>query len=272
MIWIVSTPIGNLGDITIRALETLKDSDVIVCEDTRVTDVLLKYYNIKKRLIVYNDHSDHSTREKILHEALAGSKISLVTDAGTPMISDPGYKLINYLRDNRIPIDITPGVSAHVAALTLSGFRVDRFVFIGFLSKIIGEKTRSLECLATFDGTIIFFETAQRLCETVDIVKKVFKPYTKLCIARELTKKYQEIIVCDLGSYSHKELRGEIVVLIQNNCGDIDLQQIELQAKKLLQQNYSVKDVADILSVALEISRNKIYSIAKNISAQSENL
>ncbi|NBU53048.1 MAG: 16S rRNA (cytidine(1402)-2'-O)-methyltransferase, partial [Alphaproteobacteria bacterium] len=198
-LYIVSTPIGNLNDITIRALETLKNSDIILCEDTRISAKLLAKHNITGSLSIYNDKSDETTRKYIIKNIEAGKVVSLISDAGTPLISDPGYKLVREVKEKGYFIDIAPGVSAPIAALTLSGLPSDRFIFAGFLPKTdIGKEKVFLE-FAEVDATLIFFDRSTRIVDSLQAALKILGN-REANVSRELTKLFQESRTSDIES------------------------------------------------------------------------
>ncbi|MCB5424476.1 16S rRNA (cytidine(1402)-2'-O)-methyltransferase [Altererythrobacter sp. CC-YST694] len=215
-LYIVATPIGNLGDITMRAADVLARCDAIACEDTRVTAKLLKHLGIRKSLWRYDDHSNEKDRARLL-ELMRNQAIALVSDAGTPLISDPGYRLVRDAREEGIAITSLPGASAAIVGLTLSGLPNDRFLFAGFLP--VKEKARGdvLAELAAIPATLIFYETAPRLARSLEAIDAVL-PGREVAVARELTKLHEE---CRTGSpaeliayYEAHPPRGEIVLLV----------------------------------------------------------
>ena len=215
-LYIVATPIGNLGDITLRAAEILRGVAAVACEDTRVTGKLLHHLGLKKKMIRYDDHASEETRTHILALS-AESPIALVSDAGTPLISDPGYRLVRLAREAGIAVTSLPGASAVIVALTLSGLPSDRFLFAGFLPGKDKARRDMLTELATVPATLAFYDTAPRLGATLAALAEVL-PGREVAVARELTKKFEE---CRSGSaeelaahYSANPPRGEIVLLV----------------------------------------------------------
>ena len=190
---IVSLPIGNLKDITLRAIETLEQSDIIYCEDTRTTIKLINHYNIKGVLKSYHEHSTSKAREKIINELGNGKNISLVSDAGTPLISDPGYKLIRDIKESGYKVSSAPGVSSPIMALTLSGISSDKFLFTGFLPVKKSSRLDYLNEIKNISASIIIFESAKRINGTLMDLKEILGD-RKVAICRELTKKFEEII------------------------------------------------------------------------------
>jgi len=216
MLYIVSTPIGNLKDITLRALETLKAADLIAAEDTRHTRRLLQHYDIKTPLTSYFEHNKFKKADALLEMLKQGKEIALVTDAGTPGISDPGYHLIRLVKQNDIPLTVVPGACALIAALSASGLPPDRFIFLGFLPARQKARRDKLRGAAGEKGTVIFYESPHRLLKTLRDIQEIIGAAQVVC-ARELTKKFEEIksgTPGELMEYflKHKP-RGEFVVL-----------------------------------------------------------
>ena len=215
-LYFVATPIGNLGDVTLRACEVLRGVSAVACEDTRVTGKLLKHLGIKQRLIRYDDHASDETRDYLLSLAAQGP-LALVSDAGTPLISDPGYQLVRAAREAGIAVTSLPGASAAITALTLSGLPSDRFLFAGFLPTKAKARGEVLAELSALRATLVFYETGPRLADMLAAVGEVL-PGRELAVARELTKLYEE---CRSGSaaeliahYTAHPPKGEIVVLV----------------------------------------------------------
>ncbi len=192
MLYIVSTPIGNLKDMTLRAIETLKAVDLIAAEDTRHTQILLDAYQIQKPLTSFFEHNQIKKAAQLISLLKTGKHIALVTDAGTPGISDPGYHLIRLAQENNIPIVVIPGVSACISALTASGLPAHRFVFEGFLPPKSGARRNKLVSLKGEKGTLIFYESPHRLLSTLKDMQEVWDDPV-IVVARELTKKFEEV-------------------------------------------------------------------------------
>ena len=215
-LYIVATPIGNLGDITLRAVETLRGVSAIDCEDTRVTGKLLKHLEIKQRLIRYDDHSGEADRGRLL-ALMQTQPVALVSDAGTPLISDPGYRLVREAREHGIAVTSLPGASAAITALTLAGLPSDRFLFAGFLPSKAKAREDVLRELAAVPATLVFYETGPRLVASLEALGQVL-PGREVAVARELTKLFEE---CRTGSaaelaahYAAHLPKGEIVLLV----------------------------------------------------------
>jgi len=216
-LYVTATPIGNAADITLRALTVLKHCDAIVAEDTRVTSRLLSLYGISRPLSVYNDHNAAAMRPKLLQRLQSGARLALVSDAGTPLISDPGYKLVREARALGLPVFPVPGASAVLAALTASALPSDRFLFAGFLPPRSGERSAALAKLKTIAATLIFFESAQRLGDTLADMNAVLGQ-REAVVARELTKRHEEVVHGTLSElaakYAAAPPKGEIVLVV----------------------------------------------------------
>src|SRR2546421_3710785 len=218
MLYVVATPIGNLGDITLRALEVLKDVDLVAAEDTRHSGILLKRYQIDKPLISYHEHNEAMRTAQLVERLAAGEKVALITDAGTPGLSDPGARLVRECIKRALPFTIIPGPSSVLTALIGSGFSIDQFFFSGFLPNKRGGRERELRAAAARDETTIFFESPHRLTKTLNASIDILQD-RQLCVARELTKKFEEFRRGSaselLARYQAHPPKGEIVLLIQ---------------------------------------------------------
>lgn len=210
MLYIIATPIGNLGDITVRALETLEKVEYLLCEDTRNTGLLLVKLGIKNKpkLISFYDEVEEQKIPEVIKLLQDGNEIALVTDAGTPIISDPGWKLIRKCRNFGIPYTSLPGACAAINALVLSGIPSGRFMFLGFLPKKDGERLKILERYKEFDGAKIVYESPFRVKKLEEQVKKVYGNDVQIAITREMTKKFEEVLLT-----INKELKGEMTVI-----------------------------------------------------------
>ena len=268
-LYIVSTPIGNIKDITIRALDVLKFIDKVICEDTRVTSKLLMAYQINKPMVVYNDHSSIKEQNKIINYLLLGQNMALISDAGTPLISDPGYRLINAIIEKGIEITALPGPCAAITALTLSGLATDNFTFVGFLPNTKVTRMKKLESLKNISSTLIFFESSRRLLDVLIDFQEVFSN-RRLAVARELTKIYEEVrrgcLVEQIQYWQSKELKGEFVIVLEAGPVNDVLDDHEIAAQmKLLLQKMSLKEAAMFAKEYLGINKKKVYEIALNV-------
>jgi 16S rRNA (cytidine1402-2'-O)-methyltransferase len=217
MLYVVATPIGNLGDITLRALEILKDVDLIAAEDTRHSGILLKHYQIDKPLISYHEHNEAMRTAQFVERLAAGEKIALITDAGTPGLSDPGARLIRECIKRELDLTIVPGPSSIPTALVGSGFACKKFFFGGFLPVKSGQRERELRAAAAREETSIYFESPYRLTKTLRASIDILQD-RQLCVARELTKKFEEFrrggAAELLAHFETRPPKGEIVLLI----------------------------------------------------------
>jgi 16S rRNA (cytidine1402-2'-O)-methyltransferase len=268
-LYLVATPIGNLQDITLRALDTLKGVDVIACEDTRVSQVLMNYYGIKTPLISYHDHNGDAMRPKILERISKGEKVALISDAGTPLISDPGYKLVKACYEEGIDVHSLPGPCGLITALTLGGLPTDKFMFLGFLPSKTTARVKELETLKTIEGTLIFYESAKRLQETLMDILQVLGNRS-VTVARELTKKFQEIrsgTVQEVMAYykENGDPRGEIILLVDKGSkeiSEIDLESLLRDAMK----THTLKDAVQIVSQMTNTPRKEVYAHALTLT------
>ena len=265
-LYILATPIGNARDITLRALETLKACDVIAAEDTRVTSKLLAIHGISRPLIPYNDHNGAQMRPKILARLEQGQLVVLVSDAGTPLVSDPGYKLAREVIAAGLPVIALPGPSAVLAGLTLSGLPSDRFLFAGFLPAKAGERKSLLEELATVRATLIFFESAQRLAESLAAIAEVLGD-RPAAMARELTKLHEEVrrgSLRELAAHFEKQgaPKGEVTLVVgppQDTAPDSAKIDAALKSALVFMP---VKAAAELIAGLTDGSRKQIYARA----------
>jgi 16S rRNA (cytidine1402-2'-O)-methyltransferase len=219
MLYLVATPIGNLADITLRALDVLRDVDLVAAEDTRHSGILLKHYKIDKPFISYHEHNEAMRTAQLIERLADGKKIALITDAGTPGVSDPGARLIRECIRRELPFTIIPGPSSILTALVGSGFSSEKFFFGGFLPNKSGGRERELRAAAARDETTIFFESPYRLTKTLKTSIDILQD-RQLCVARELTKKFEEFRRGSaaelLAHYEARPPKGEIVLVISN--------------------------------------------------------
>lgn len=269
-LYIVATPIGNLGDITMRAADVLARCDAIACEDTRVTQKLIRHLGISKPLWRYDDHASAHDRENMVG-AMRAKAIALVSDAGMPLVSDPGYRLVKDARAADIPVTVLPGANAPLAALALSGMPNDRFLFAGFLPPKDKARRDVLEELAPVRTTLIFFETAPRLTKSLAAIAEVL-PGREVAVARELTKLYEE---CRSGTaeevlahYEAHPPRGEIVLLVgpppEAESSEADA---EAMLAELLKTEKASKAVAQVAK-ATGVDRKVLYARAMELKGQ----
>jgi len=263
-LYIVSTPIGNLKDITIRALEILKQSDFILCEDTRISKNLLNKYEIKSKLISNHKFNEKKNILKIIEYLKSGKIISLISDAGTPAISDPGTVLVNECVKNNIKIVPIPGPSAVATAISISGFS-DRFLFYGFLPEKKQKITNDLKKLSEFSSTIVFFVSPKKINKIIPEIKKYFSE-RKVVICREITKLYEEFLRVNVDELKEfqKEPKGEITVVISEkkiiknsskNLSESDINKINKMINKL-----TIKEITEIICQNSRVSKKQVYN------------
>ena len=266
-LYIVATPIGNLGDVTFRAVETLRGVSAVACEDTRLTGKLFQLLGVKQKLIRYDDHASEETRDYLLGLA-AQQPVALVSDAGTPLISDPGFKLVRAARERGIAVTSLPGASAAIVALTLSGLPSDRFLFAGFLPNKDKARRETLAELEAVPATLVFYETAPRLADALAAIGEVM-PGREVAVARELTKKFEE---CRTGSpaeliayYEAHPPRGEIVLVIgppaAKEAADFDIDAMLLAALETEKASQAAAQVAK----ATGLDRKVLYARAMEL-------
>ena len=268
-LYLVSTPIGNLKDITLRAIETLKKSSFILCEDTRVSRILLEQYQIKSQLISNHKFNESKNLNKIIDHLKSGKIISLISDAGTPSISDPGAMLVNECVRNNIKITPIPGPSAVTTAVSISGFS-EKFIFLGFLPEKKKALLNMFDKISKFEETCVFFISAKKVNKIIPDLKKNFTG-RKIIFCREISKIYEEFIrknVDDLGIFD-KELKGELTIVISekkiNKNNSQELSESDINIIRKLINKLTVKEIIDIISLNNEISKKKIYDYCLKI-------
>ena len=272
-LYIVSTPIGNLDDITLRAIQVLKESDIILCEDTRHSSKLLNHLKIKKQLISYHKFNEKKQLNNIIEHINKGKILSLISDAGTPLLSDPGRLLLNECLIRKIKIVPIPGVSSIATAMSVSGFS-DKFLFYGFLPKKLNELTKVLDVLSTYEYSQVFFVPALKANFFINEIKKFYSG-RRLMIAKEITKIHEEFIRIDLDNFKtlKSPLKGELTFIISNmdlKEKTINEEKIINKAKKYLKK-YSVKDTVDLIMETEQINKKKIYQICLKIKNEINN-
>ena len=270
MLYLVATPIGNLSDFSPRAVETLENADFIAAEDTRVSVKLLNHFNIKKPLVSYHEHNHISAGQAILSRLMAGESCALVTDAGTPAISDPGEDLVRICAEAGIEVLSIPGCCAAVNALAVSGLPTGRFTFEGFLS--VNKKSRRdhLDSLKNEERTMIFHEAPHKLRTTLEDLCAAFGPDRKISLCRELTKLHEETRRCTLGEavefYTENAPKGEFVLVIAGaeprQEAAITLEDAVAQVLALKEQGLRLKDAAKEVAEHTGLSKNELYAAA----------
>jgi len=266
-LYIVSTPIGNLDDITLRALDVLKKSDIILCEDTRRSLKLLDFYNIKKKLVSYHKFNEKKQISNLIEYFKKGKILSLISDAGTPLLSDPGRLLVNECVKKGIEVIPVPGVSSITAALSISGFS-DKFLFYGFLPKTENELKKVLTSLSQNNFTQIFFVPSKKINFYIKNFKKFYSG-RKLVIAKEITKLHETFFRDDIDKIEtyKSTIKGELTIVISEGNKKIkkfDEEKIVNKVKKYLKK-YSLKDTVELVLETEKISRKKIYDLCLKI-------
>lgn len=238
-LYLIPTPIGNLDDITIRALKTLKLVDVILCEDTRETSKLLNNYNIKNKLVSCHEFNEDKIKDKVLGFLESGLNVGLVTDQGTPLISDPGYRIVDYLVSNDYNIVSLPGPTAFVPALTISALVPSPFTFYGFLNAKKNKQLKELESLKNHPYTLIFYEAPHRLIDTLNNIKVIFGD-RNICIVREISKKYEQVIRGKISEVLSRDflIKGEFVIVVEGADLKFDFNSMSI----LEHVNFYIKD------------------------------
>ena len=261
-LYLVATPIGNLEDITLRALRVLKKCDTIICEDSRVSRKLLSFYGIEKPLMVYHDHNGDVMRPKVLEKLNAQEVVAFITDAGMPLISDPGYKLVNVCLENDLYLTVIPGASAPLAGLVLSGMPSNQFAFCGFA------ESSHFENLSPLTMTLIFFEAPSRLVKTLEKMSPLFSN-RKVAVVREITKMFEELKRGDfkdvMDHFTLHPPKGEIVIVLSPpELQEVTDETIDTLLEKAL-ATMSVKDASEIVAATLGLPKKKIYKRALDL-------
>ena len=262
---IVSTPIGNLKDITLRAIETLKSVDLILAEDTRIAKKLLNHFSINNRLESFNDKNESVKNENLIKKIKEGKNIAIISDAGTPLINDPGFKLIRFARKENIKVTPIPGCTAVIAGLSASGISTDKFTFLGFLPRTKIKRRKNLSQLLHKQETLIFFESVHRIESTIIDMKELFGTERKAVLCKEITKIHESFIgnnfleITDYIKEHQDKLKGEFTIIIEGNREKtIDLKKID-NILDILQSEISSKDAVKICSIITGYTKSIIY-------------
>jgi 16S rRNA (cytidine1402-2'-O)-methyltransferase len=269
-LYVTATPIGNLGDITARAKEVLASVDVIACEDKRVSGLLLQKYLIKTPMFSYHDHNGEIARPKIIERIKAGDSVALISDAGTPLISDPGYKLVDELRRLNLPVYAIPGAASPIAALMVAGLPSDKFLFMGFLPNKGKARDTALAQVKSAPATLIFLESPRRLDVSLEAMAKVLGEDRDVAVCRELTKLYEEVRRGKLGELSkiymeEKPPKGEVVIVVGAPEQESSDEAAVEEAVRFALETLSVKEAATATAYILGIPRKQAYKVALDI-------
>ncbi len=270
ILYVVATPIGNLDDMVPRAIQTLQTVAVIAAEDTRHSSRLLAHFDIKTPAIAYHDHSDEHRTEQLIARLLAGEDVALISDAGTPLVSDPGYRLVRKAREHNIQVVPIPGACAMIAALSAAGLPSDRFAFEGFLPAKQVARTTQLEALAADTRTLIFYEAPHRILETLQDMQSVFGAERDVVIAREITKTFETIkgdklaAMVEWVAADTNQQRGEIVLLVHgaSKPEDAEISPEQVRIMRVLLEDLPVKQAAVLGAKITGLKKNFLYDWA----------
>ncbi|MBX9868810.1 MAG: 16S rRNA (cytidine(1402)-2'-O)-methyltransferase [Burkholderiaceae bacterium] len=273
-LYVVATPIGNICDISLRALHLLTIADVVACEDTRNTAQLMTRYGLHKPLIAAHQHNEHEVALKIIKRLQAGERVALVSDAGTPAVSDPGAKIVDLVLQANLPVTPLPGAAAAMSALSASGLLHQEFYFIGFLPAKASQRETQLQSLLAVCATMIFYEAPHRILDTTQALLNVFGAQRQIVFARELSKLFEEIHRCRLDQAlvwlqadSHRE-KGEYVVLLEGAAPGADADQVEAErVLKILLAECSVKQASTLAAQITGQKKNALYQLALSLQA-----
>ena len=268
-LYLIPTPIGNMEDITIRAVNTLKIVDVVFCEDTRVTGQLLKYLDISKKLISSHNYNESGNKEKLLEYLSSGSNVGLVSDRGTPIISDPGYELAKIAIEEGYNVVSLPGATALIPALTSSGISPMPFYYYGFLNSKDSARRKELEFLKNIDATLILYEAPHRINKTLKDLGNILGNNRKICISREITKKYEEIYRGTIGELieQNNEYKGELVVVVEGNKETTEYKSLTVaeHVNLYIEDGKSSMDAIKIVAKERGMKKSEVYDIYHNI-------
>ena len=268
-LYLIPTPIGNMEDITIRAINTLKMVDVIFCEDTRVTGELLKYYNISKKLISSHEYNETKNKQKLLEYLENGSNVGLVSDRGTPIISDPGYALAYFAIEKGYNVISLPGATALIPALTSSGISPMPFYYYGFLKSRDSERRKELEYLKNIDATLIIYEAPHRINKTLKDLENILGNNRKISISREISKKYEEIYRGTIEELikQNNEYKGELVLVIEGNKTITEYKSLTIDehVNLYIEDGNSVMDAIKIVARERGMKKSEVYDLYHNI-------
>jgi len=268
-LYLIPTPIGNMEDITIRAINTLKMVDVVFCEDTRVTGQLLKYLDISKKLISSHNYNESGNKEKLLEYLSGGSNVGLVSDRGTPIISDPGYELAKFAIEEGYNVVSLPGATALIPALTSSGISPMPFYYYGFLNSKDSARKKELEFLKNIDATLILYEAPHRINKTLKDLGNILGNNRKISISREITKKYEEVYRGTIGELieQNNEYKGELVVVVEGNKKTLEYKSltIEEHVNLYIEDGKSSMDAIKIVAKERGMKKSEVYDLYHNI-------
>ncbi|OJX81731.1 MAG: 16S rRNA (cytidine(1402)-2'-O)-methyltransferase [Magnetospirillum sp. 64-120] len=275
-LYLVATPIGNMGDITFRAVETLRAADWVACEDTRVTGKLMTRLGLDRPLIPYHEHNAEKARPELIAKLKQGAVIALVSDAGTPLVSDPGYRLVRACVAENVAVTALPGASAALTALQLSALPNDRFLFAGFLPNKAAARRTALRELAAIPATLVFYESPNRLGESLADMVAVLGDRDAV-VARELTKLHEEVARGDLfalaGRYADNPPKGEVVVVVSppGAAAAPSEADLETRLRQVVDQGARIKDAAALVAAETGFPRRDVYALALKLFRMGDN-
>ncbi len=267
-LYIVATPIGNLGDISARAIEILKQVDLIAAEDTRHSNTLLQRFGIKTKITAYHEYNEEKVTPQLIQQIQAGESIALISDAGTPLINDPGYKLVVAAHDHNIQIVPIPGPSAIITALSASGLPTNKFIYEGYLPAKSEARKTHLNELKNESRTLVFYEAPHRIVESLKIMQEIFGAERRVTIARELTKQFEQIVRDTFSEINKKleseeiKIKGEFVVIVEG-AQEVSISDEEvLRINQILSEKCSPKDAAKLTAKITGRKKNEIYKLS----------
>lgn len=265
-LYLIPTPIGNMKDITYRSVEILKEVDVLFCEDTRVTSILLKNLEITKKMISSHKYNEREKKDKVLEYLKLGNNVGLVSDRGTPIVSDPGYEVARYIIENGFNVVSLPGATAFLPALTSSGIDPYPFIFFGFLDSKENERKKQLENLMDYDMTLIFYESPHRLLQTLKNMYEILGN-RRIAISREITKKFEEIIRSNIEDTidNFKPLKGEIVIIVEGSKEIENSLSISENVNLYIKQGFSAMEAIKKTAKERKIPKSKVYEEYHNL-------
>lgn len=275
-LYVLATPIGNVCDISLRALHVLSLVDAVACEDTRNSATLLNRYGINRPLIAAHQHNEREVAQKIVARLQAGERIALISDAGTPAVSDPGAKIVDAVRQAGLRVLPLPGASAALAALCASGLSDEQFYFVGFLPAKAGQREQQLQTLRHLPATLVFYEAPHRILDTVQALAAVFEPERQIVLAREMTKLFEDIQRCPLSQalawlqLDPNRIKGEFVVLLQGASQQNDTDALEVtRILSILLEELPLKQAAALAAKITGLKKNDLYQRALALRDQS---
>ena len=277
-IYVVATPIGNLGDMTARAIEVLNSVDLILAEDTRHSMPLLRHFQIQTRCQAFHEHNEKAIAESVCDRVRQGESVAIVSDAGVPLISDPGFPLVRMAHEKKLPVVAIPGACAAIAAISVAGLATDRFSFEGFLPAKPGGKRKVLETLLNESRTMVFYESPRRVIDTLKIMSELFGENRQAVLARELTKLFETVHKAPLNELLQfvesdaNQVKGEIVLLLEGKEQE-ETDEDEAELKRILSvlmEELSLKQAVSIAMKLKGLKRNQVYPIALSLKEQKE--